>query len=293
MKFPAPSRSTSFYESFSDLIFATMAIFVLVVIVLIIQIRPKAEGVPEEKYEEAISELEQKSAENEEQKDKIEELEKKLEDSISTRAMELIVIVDGSGSMEQPLRILGESIKNIAESIPVASSDFSLGMIVYRNSLDVYAMRKILPDKLDGGKSYRTVEEFTRNMRPISAMANIDDAITRAVQMFSDQPSRKTLVVLGDMGPYEYVRGNQVQWECQNKARENSISHSLKQFSNSHSDFRVFTLFTGNGTQNLNCISNTRNFFRGLAANVSSNGLYSEDVGKLLVFLLKGVLGDS
>ncbi|MEM6392141.1 MAG: hypothetical protein AAF797_05165 [Planctomycetota bacterium] len=43
MKFDSPSRFTSFYESFSDLIFATLVIFVLIIMVLALQINPKIE----------------------------------------------------------------------------------------------------------------------------------------------------------------------------------------------------------------------------------------------------------
>lgn len=71
MKFSTPERSTSFYESFSDLIFATMAIFVLVIIVLIIQIKP---------VKVSLEEFEKLKVSEKEKSEQVEALKKQLKD---------------------------------------------------------------------------------------------------------------------------------------------------------------------------------------------------------------------
>ena len=87
MRLDSPSRFTSFYESFSDLVFGTMAIFVLLMLVFLALVKPS------ENTEELKKKLEEASQENQtlsEQNDAFQrqniELEKKCGDLEQTRA---------------------------------------------------------------------------------------------------------------------------------------------------------------------------------------------------------------
>lgn len=76
MKLDSPSRFTSFYESFSDLIFGTMAIFVLLMLVFLTLIKP-TENTDELKkqLEAAASENQSLSEENQSLSDQVRSLE--------------------------------------------------------------------------------------------------------------------------------------------------------------------------------------------------------------------------
>ena len=299
MKLSPPSETTSFYEVFSDLIFATMAIFVLIIIVLIIQVRP--EGVPaetvaemEQQFAEALEELEE---ENQEQAEQLEEAQQKIEDAIATAAVELIVIVDGSGSMQAAMNELKASIVSIAKTIPIVTSEFRLGLIIYRSRLDVFEMQQILDENKDRGRSLNSVEQFTKRLTPASDVANLDDAVLQALSMFESPSSRKSLIVLGDVGPYEYgyrpptaqQPNGTLSLNCNDRQREQKAISAVTRFSSENENFRIFTLFTGNAQSN--CPETTEPFFRALAASLGENGQYSADLSELFVFLLKSALG--
>lgn len=74
MKLESPSRFTSFYESFSDLIFGTMAIFVLLMILFLALIKPT------ENTEELKSQLEAKASENQDLSNQLEAKASKNQD---------------------------------------------------------------------------------------------------------------------------------------------------------------------------------------------------------------------
>nr|WP_281722620.1 hypothetical protein [Nitrosomonas nitrosa] len=74
MKLDSPSRFTSFYESFSDLIFGTMAIFVLLMLLFLALIKPT------ENAEELKKQLEAKASENQDLSKQIRDLESQNSD---------------------------------------------------------------------------------------------------------------------------------------------------------------------------------------------------------------------
>ena len=168
MKLQKANSSTSFYETFSDLIFATMAIFVLIIIVLIILVQPK----------------------------KI----------IDTKSLEMVVAIDGSRSMGPPLEELQGSVNSLAEAVPLITPEFHLGMIIYRDQNDVFSMKRIMPEESDGGSSLNSVYGFTGRMNPINSVTDIEGTVKDAISMFSDSERRKILVIIGDIGPYEVTR---------------------------------------------------------------------------------------
>jgi cell division protein FtsL len=283
MKLSPPSEQTSFYEVFSDLIFATMAIFVLIIIVLIIQVRP--EGVPAEEVAELEKEIEEQAKE-------LEETQKKLEDAIATAAVELIVVVDGSGSMQPTMDELKGSIVSIAKTIPIVTSEFRLGLVIYRSELEIFPVRQILAEDKDGGRSLASVSRFTERLQPRSDVAGIDDGVIKALSMYQSPSSRKSLIVLGDVGPYEsnYVPPSSLSLDCNDTTREQRTISAVRRFGAQNENFRIFTLFTAGGAPS-NCPETTVPFFREMAATLGDDGQYSADLSELFVFLLQGALG--
>ena len=249
MKLQTPPRSTNFYESFSDLIFATMAIFVLVIIVLIIQIKPNSENLESkvEEFKKQIENLEKEISDvqkqNEEKTKKVSDLQKEMKEAVEKEQMELVVIVDGSGSMGTPLSELKKAIRALAEAIPLVTTEFKLGMIIYRNELDPFPMRRIQALSKDGGDSFRKVVDFTDNMTPESSPVYLENAIVEALSMFESDESRKSLMILGDIGPYESVQQGKYHWSCSEVRKENQIYKHLENFFNRQDSFEIFTFY--------------------------------------------------
>ena len=83
-------NSESFYESFSDLIFAVMAIFVLLFIILMTQVNPK--GISVEEYEKVVAELEEREEQVEELQENLEEAEQEVEDANKNKGNVFMII---------------------------------------------------------------------------------------------------------------------------------------------------------------------------------------------------------
>lgn len=272
MNISPPEKSNSFYESFSDLIFATMAIFVLIMIVLLVQIQP----------------IEESSASTEPVEEAVEE------DVIEVKALELVIAVDGTGSMAQPLKLLENAINSVAEAIPLATAQFRIGIVLYRQDLEVFQLRQIKPAEQDNGISLRSVTSFTSDFAPISSPANVAGAIDRSLAMFSDSSSRKSLMLLGDTGPYETVQrtadGARVEVNCRRPDAEAAAYSKIKRLKETARP-TIFTLFAAS-EQAHPCRQTTVRFFNELAALGNDGSEFSDDLSKIMVFLLKAALKD-
>ncbi|MEM7233805.1 MAG: hypothetical protein AAF517_16635, partial [Planctomycetota bacterium] len=163
MRLESTPRSGSFYESFSDLIFATMAIFVLLMVVFLIQVKTEEDAAraateeaktASEQLEEARSDLESakesladaerrmeeqsESLEEERQKAKdaeaaSEEAKKELAD-IKARNVDLVIAVDGTGSMGPFLEEIQRTIVSAAKIACRLAPRFRIGIVVYRRA---------------------------------------------------------------------------------------------------------------------------------------------------------------
>lgn len=289
-----------------------MAIFVLIVIILLIQVRP--EGIPIQEYEKIVKENEEYAKTIKEKEEIIEEKEQEineasaqLEDYIATSNLELIVIVDGTGSMTVALDQLRAAIDTIAEAMPLIATNFNIGIIVYRDNLTTFSNKQIFPARLDGGASLDAVKDFTtNNMVPIGGPAYISDAISSALAMFQNSQSRKTLLILGDIGPYEIIDSsgnlNYTSSDCSNPSGDQQLRLAIKDFSTKDDQFRLITLFSINEEWLANqpeewkgfllqCRNNSMNFFKSMSSELGENGKYSDDVSQILRLLLEGILG--
>lgn len=188
MRLSKSSRPTTFYESFSDLIFATMAIFVLVIIVLIILVQPKS--------------------------------------IIETKSLEVVIAIDGSASMGSPLLELRNSIMSITEAVPLITPEFYLGILIFRSDNEELPMMQVVPEAYDEGLSLGKVRVFTDKLVPIQSITDISSAIEHSVQMYTNSERRKVLLIIGDVGPYE-VTSNCKEIRQEEKALA-SLRHAIK-----------------------------------------------------------------
>lgn len=240
----------SFYESFSDLIFATMAIFVLIIIVLLINIRPLQTDV------------------------------------VEINNLELVIAVDGTNSMKTTLDKLRKTVNAVVEAIPLVTSEFYIGLVIYRDKTESLNLTRVYPKNEDSGDSYNLVTTHTAKFKPSPSLVSFEQAIDEALKMFTKEPARKSLMILGDVGPYE--TGKQIN--CDADKIEHRIINKMHRFAEANNGLKVYTMFTGEELQ-LNCKEQTVNFFKQLTAAGSPDSKYTDDPNKLLVMLLQAALG--
>jgi hypothetical protein len=287
MRLGKPNRSTSFYESFSDLIFGTMAIFVLIVIVLALQVRP--DGVPADVHKQALEEVAQAQALNDELQKKVLELEKEGK----PKPLELVVAIDGSGSMGTALKTLQFAIGTIGETMPMISSTVHVGIVIYREaeSTLVFPMTKIEKEEIDGGRSLNALTQFAQNMTPQPARADLAHAVRQAASMFppnaGGESRKRTLMFAGDVGPYE-------SGQFMDAVGEQEIRRVLSEWKRNNAEGNVIAVYTGSDQTDqwiINQRERTLQLFREMATIGGDAGNFSPHDRKLFPLLLKGILG--
>lgn len=254
MKLESPSRFTSFYESFSDLIFATMAIFVLLMTIFLVLV--------------------------------------KTEQTVPVKSLELVVAVDVTGSMSEPLTDLADTLVTMSKVLPLVSPKFSVGIVAYRlqsNSNSVYRVLDPLPiaaQDEDGGGSFNKLVEFSnRELKAIGGAALLVPSIERAITMFPTLPNKdanQVLVLIGDVGPFENTAGTL-------RERENTIFQMAKQWAGESPRRFIVPIFTPTSLARERR-PQSRKFFEGLAAAVEQPENFTDNSGNMLSILLKFVV---
>ncbi|MDR7093838.1 vWA domain-containing protein [Hydrogenophaga laconesensis] len=287
MKLGRSPRHSSFYESFSDLMFGTMAIFVLLVIILATQVRP--DGVPSQVHQEALDEVARARAITEALQKQVAELEKQGE----PKPLELVVAIDGSGSMGAALKTLQFAIGTIGETMPMIASSVHVGIVIYRDaaSTAVFPVTKIEREEVDGGRSLALLNQFAQTMVPQPARADLAHAVRSATAMFGPpsggEPRKRTLMVAGDVGPYEIG-------DFMNEAGESEIHRVLTEWKRNNSEASVIAVYTGSDQSDEWIVGHrerTLKLFREMAVIGGDASNFSPHDRKLFPLLLKGILG--
>lgn len=212
MKLNSQKEHAGFYEFFSDIIFATMAIFVLLMTIFIVLAQ---ESSPIRKAKKQIDAINAQTAEISEKIVEKEQQAKSLEAQIAKLArkdVEIAIAVDKTGSMEQELYNLKSAIQKLAQILPKVSESVKISVVSYRisesgrNETVTFPMTRILDAQKDGGKSYRKLVSFLSRQRHKSGLAPILSASRQAIAQFSPSSTFKghqVFMLLGDVGPYE------------------------------------------------------------------------------------------
>ena len=270
MKFNSPSRFTSFYESFSDLIFATMAIFVLLMIIFLSLINPP-ESTKElvnklnqsnEKLSELQSSLQQTEQEKRNLESQFENIVKKFveqNNAVKSNAMELIIAVDVSGSMGKELALLASTINTILKVLPSAATEFRIALVAYAitgsspGGLNIFPKeenrtKKILPEKRDNGSSITEVTSFTNNLIPQPGVAPVENAINKAIELSSsvkEFEGFQTIMLLGDIGPYEFADSQGGAAANINPSAEKRILQQISAWTSKSKKRNFISVFSG------------------------------------------------
>lgn len=281
MKFDSPPRSTSFYESFSDLIFTTLAIFVMLMLIFATQMRP--EIISREKLEELQEQLRQ--------------TKQALDDAVAVQTMELVVVVDASGSMERVLGDLRQALFGVARKLSPVAKELRVGVVAYRAQPVVFPLTTIRRVEDDGGASLNALSAWMeQNLRHEGSPVDVKAAVASGVAMLrpaAGTGAQQALVLLGDVGPYE--SGDQVSRDARAIGDEAEILRLVGELTADSTTTSVVTVFTrdpGSVGQPLTEIDQyTIAFFEAMAALAGARGSYTDDADDVLTTLLLATLG--
>ena len=318
MKLDSPSRFTSFYESFSDLIFATMAIFVLLIVIFLPlikstddskELQEKLEKIEKRNIEQSkqLAEAEFERDNIRKQLDEITEELIKRDEALRAQGLDLVVAVDISGSMGEALGHLVETIKTIARVLPKITPKFRLSIIGYRKnqvdeSLTYFNMNGISSEEKDGGKSLSNLDQFLSKLEAKNGLAPIGWAIDESLKVFSRYSaskeygdSYKIFFLLGDIGPYE-IDWEDMAYTPQKRRYENQITDKITNWVKKSDKHRVISLFSGNppgnksDTVQYDRYRESLRFFKDVATKAGQPENFTQNPGKMLAYLLTAIV---
>lgn len=311
MKLSGDGGRDSFYESFSDLIFATMAIFVLLMMVFLTLIRPEGE-IDTERAKQLETEvariLEEQSktkAELERSREQVKQLTETLYAAapVTAKGLSLVVAVDTTGSMGEPLGHLIEALRTITVVLPRITTKFYIGIVAYRDTgngepLQVFPLRQIVNPAKDGGSSSDSIERFLNQLVAANGLAPVELAVDQAISMhqsLSDFDGYQSFMLLGDAGPYERSV-NDMAYTSAKRAFEKPIINRIASWAKSNETRTVISLFSGNPDRNdINDATRTQlrqslRFFNDIAKTANQPENFTRNPARILEYLLTAIV---
>jgi cell division septum initiation protein DivIVA len=304
VKLKQTKSNTSFYETFSDLIFATMAIFVLLMIVFMVQIN-LSQSVDEllEKIKKETTELKHEEKNLEKKNEQLSKLEKSKQ-SVQQYNFEVVIAVDTTGSMQWELDQLTNTIGLIGKILPKIGQSVKMGVIAYRRDehnradIKVFPLQVIKDDDTDGKKSFRKIHGFVSRLRAQPGSAPIEEAMDQALKMFSNSESftgHQTFMLLGDVGPYEDRYRDQLI-DGRNREQEKGMINQLKLWTEESLHRNLLILFSGDdeigktsGNQHQKFVE-SRKFFEQLATEAGQPQGFTSNHAEMIPQLLSVIL---
>ena len=286
MQFNPPQCATSFYESFSDLIFATMAIFVLLMIIFLTLVQ-----ISEAKTQEELEQKQEALAQAKKAEEQLKELTKTVMDlrgQLKTRSLEIVIAVDVTGSMQEEITHLKATIDTIASAMPSITS-LKIGIVAYgfvnKQPLKVFPLAQIQAQEKDGGASFETLKDFMGSLSAKGSGAPVRQATKTALSMLtsSSDGTGQIFMLLGDVGPYELLK----QTGDTEASAENEMFSMVSAWHSSNEARKVISLYSAEG-QHTN--ARNRRFFEELSVSAGKNGYFTDHAAKMLAFILKASL---
>lgn len=244
--------------------------------------------------------------------------------NLQTKPVDVVLVLDGTSSMDPILQELATSVKSVAEIGSRLSPKFRLGIVIYRGkeNIAIFPLTEIkqtvggVPSegmrsltKFTDEKTKRlTLYENSKNevavtplgksemfseMKGLFAYADIEGGVRSGVSMLSQsntQETRKVLILMGDIGPWE-SDGNPADissTDQQSAARTVSL---IKKFDRSNRFSKALMLFTGKNMLDIKHRAQTMDFFRSLAVSAGSGGSYSDDASAIAAAVIEAVVG--
>lgn len=304
MKLTPAAPTASFYESFSDLIFATLAIFVLLMIIFLVHINlDTGEEELIEQLAKSEAELEQAHEQQEVEVERNEKL-KKSQQSLKQYNLEIVIAVDTTGSMQPEIDLLADTISLVGKILPRIANSVKIGVLGYRRDesdrvqIQTFPMQRIADPDKDGQRSFKRLHQFVRGLRAQAGSAPLEMAVDGALKMFSSTETftgHQTLMLLGDVGPYE-DRYRDQKIDARNEQHAQAMQRQLGIWAKASLHRNVLVLFTGNdeiaktrGAQHQKFVT-SKVFFEELAAAAGQPDGYSDNYNEMIPLLLATAL---
>lgn len=211
MKLRPPDRFNSFYESFSDLIFGTMAIFILMMMVFLVLVN-KGDIEEREVMEKQVEQLVQAAERSRQQLQSVVSELTQLQKAVKTQGLRLVVAVDRTGSMAAGLTDLTETLSVFSNVITKYVPEYEVSVVAYHADpaqFLVLPRQKVLSKDQDAGQSQAAVTSFLAAIQPSAGAAPVARAIDRGLdlQNIDDFSGVQVLMLIGDVGPFEKEMG--------------------------------------------------------------------------------------
>lgn len=248
------SERFGFYESFSDVIFATMAIFVLLMLIFILLAN---ESSPIAKLKKQVAAVEEQIEQTEQAQERLAKDSKAREQEIaklSERNVEIVIAVDKTSSMEEELSNLKSAIGRLGQILPGVSETVSIGVVAYRieesgrNATARFPLQPIRTVSDDQGRSLGQLRQFLRRQTHASGLAPILQATRSALGMFNDSPGyrgHQVFLLLGDVGPYEESIRGVDQITTAGEQRAKALVSEIAGWAKARKNRNLIVLFSG------------------------------------------------
>lgn len=300
-------KETGFYEAFSDVIFATMAIFVLLMIIFLLLAH---ESSPIAKLKKRIEAVEQQTQTVTAATDRLAEDSAVAEEEVAKMAernVEIAIAVDKSGGMEQELNNLKRAISRLGEILPGVAKEVKIGVVAYRinenyhNATDVFPLTRIVKTSADQGRSVGALKQYLRRQNHASGLAPILEATQQAISMFNPAASfngHQVLMILGDVGPYEESIQGADEITAQGERKAGQLVNLVGQWVKSKKNRNIILLFSGRdeiyrplgGQDRRHKHSVSMELFKQIAAAAGQPKAYTENQSSMLADFLVAAL---
>ena len=307
MKLTDENEEVGFCEAFSDIIFATMAIFVLLMIIFLVLAK---ESTPIKLAQKKLESIQEKVIKIDAGTKQIESQSNKIEaklSQLSNKNVEIAIVVDKTGSMEQELYNLKNAITQLAKILPKVMDSVRISVIAYRldegdnNNISTFQMSKVEDKVNDSGRSYNRLVRFLSRQKHKGGSAPILNATQRALAQFNpniDERDHQVLMLLGDVGPYEITYRNPDLITPEGERRANVLISSVKQWVTKKKNRNIIILFSGRDELNRSGTTNARQFkhrksmelFKQIAKAAGQPDAYTENQSRMLVDFLVAAL---
>ncbi len=307
MRIQEEDSSTGFYEAFSDIIFATMAIFILLMTIFLVLAQESSPARKAQKKLEEIQEQTEKTSQKiVENNKKSKQLESELK-NLSKRNVEIAIAVDKTGSMEDELYNLKHAINELSKILPKIMDNVRISVVAYRMSendrdvTDHFKMTQIFDSKKDGGTSLKKLTDFMSRQRHQGGSAPVLRATRKALTQFSQNAGERdhqVFMLLGDVGPYELTYKSPDTITSEGRERANQLVSTVKNWKLSKKNRNIIILFSGRDEVNDGRHGQARQrkhylsmeLFKKIAAEAGQPDAYTENQSRMLVDFLVAAL---
>tara|TARA_R110000782_G_scaffold102483_5_gene189530 strand:- start:30421 stop:31611 length:1191 start_codon:yes stop_codon:yes gene_type:complete len=245
-------------------------------------------------------------------------------EGLRPKPVDVVLVIDGTESMDSILRELRTACKVVAEIGSRLSPRFRLGIVVYRGrgnssifplteitqtvngrmSTGMQSLARFTDDETkrvsivsgsrgDVGGSPTGQSMMVSEMEGLISAADVEFGLRSGVGLLdaaSSQTNRQVLIVMGDVGPWEFDgRLDSISGNDRQSAQRALIT--VQRFVQSGPDRRVLALFTGSWTLDLKHKTESVRFFHDLAAQAASRGVYSDDTSQIAAAVVDAVVG--